>query len=341
VNAIRRAPTLGAVAISTSAASDKAPPVESQYPEFRRGVLFGIAAYGLWGMFPLYWTLLPPAAAVEILAHRIAWSLLAVLAALWFVGRRRGTGLRELRTLLRDRRRLLLLSLAAIALSFNWGIYIWAVNHGQVVEASLGYFINPLFTVIVSVLFLGERLRGWQWVAVGLGTVAVVVLTVGYGRLPWIALILASTFAFYGLVRKFVAVGATESQVIETSVMLLPAVGYLVVLEASGAGTFVDHGVGHALLLAGTGLVSAAPLLAFGAAALRMPLSVLGLLQYLAPVLQFLLGVLVFGEHMPPERWFGFALVWLALTVLTFDGLHSRVSAARPRRTSSPTPTTP
>lgn len=315
------------MAIPTASARDqrtrRPTGAESHYPDFRRGVLLGIAAYGMWGMFPLYWTLLAPATAVEILAHRIAWSLLAVLAALWFVGRRRGTGLRELRTLARDRWRMLLLVLAAVVVTFNWGTYIWAVNHGQVVESSLGYFINPLVTVVAGVLVLGERLRAAQWVAVGLGTIAVVVLTVGYGRLPWIALVLASTFACYGLAKKFAAVGAAESQVVETAVMLLPSVGYLVVLEAAGRGTFVGHGAGHALLLAGSGVVSAAPLLAFGGATLRMPLSVLGLLQYLAPVVQFLLGVLVFSEHMPPERWFGFGLVWLALTVLTWDGLQA------------------
>jgi chloramphenicol-sensitive protein RarD len=283
----------------------------------------------MWGLFPLYWALLPPASAIEGLAHRIAWSLVAVLAALWFVNRRGRVGHGELRAALRDRRKALPLAAAAIVISCNWGTYIWAVNSGHVVETSLGYFINPLATVVLGVLVLGERLRPAQWAAVGLGTVAVVVLTVGYGRPPWIALVLAASFAFYGLMKKFAMVGAVESQAIETGVMLLPAIGYLVVLEASGSGTFFDHGLSHSLVLVGTGLISAAPLLAFGGATLRVPLSLLGLLQYLAPVLQFLIGILVFGEQMPPERWFGFGLVWAALAVLTWDGLRAGFSRGR------------
>lgn len=308
--------------------------VADQDTDYRHGILFGVAAYGMWGMFPLYWRLLPPAAAVEILAHRIAWSAIVVLVTLWFVRRRHGAGLASLRAVFADRRRFALLASAAVVITFNWGTYIWAVNHDHVVETSLGYFINPLVTVVVGVLVLSERLRPVQWVAVGLGGVAVVVLTFGYGRLPWIALILAGTFACYGLVKKYVAVGAAESHAVETATMFLPAVGYLVVLQAGSSGTFVGHGIWHTLLLAGTGLISAVPLLAFGAAALRIPLSMLGLLQYLAPVMQFLLGVLVFAEAMPPEQWFGFGLVWLALTVLTWDGL----AAARRRRRAAITP---
>ena len=305
---------------------------DGSHDEYRRGVLLGVLAYGLWGLFPLYWKLLPPASAIEGLAHRIAWSLVAVLGALWFVARRRGGPRRwvdGLGAVVRDRRKVLPLAAAAIAITFNWGTYIWAVNHDNVVETSLGYFINPLGTVLLGVAVLGERLRPAQWAAVGLGTVAVVVLTVAYGRLPWIALVLAVTFAFYGLMKKFAMVGAVESQAIETGVMALPAVAFIVALEASGSGTFLGHGVPHALVLIGTGLVSVGPLLAFGAATLRIPLSLLGLLQYLAPVLQFLIGVLVFGEHMPPQRWFGFGLVWLALAVLTWDGLRGRRRSAR------------
>ena len=301
--------------------------------DHRRGVLYGVAAYVMWGLFPLYWVLLAPAGAVEVLAHRIAWSVVAVLAILWLLGRRRGAawGQPALRAVLRDRRRLVLLAAAAAVITVNWGTYIWGVSNGHVVETSLGYFINPLVTVLAGVLVLGERLRPAQWAAVGVGAVAVLVLTAGYGRLPWIALTLAFSFGTYGLIKKYVAAGAVESLAVETAVLLVPALGYLMLLEASGRGTFLDHGAGHAALLATGGVVTAVPLLAFGAAANRVPLSVLGLLQYLAPVLQFACGVLVFGEQMPAARWFGFALVWLALAVLSLDGLraaHRRGRAA-------------
>lgn len=304
----------------------------------RDGVLFGVSAYVMWGLFPLYWVLLEPAGAVEVLAHRIVWSLVVVLAILWLAGRRAHRGQPVLRAVLRDWRKLALLAAAAVVISVNWGTYIWGVTHGHVVETSLGYFINPLVTVLAGVLVLGERLRPAQWAAVGLGAVAVLVLTVGYGRPPWIALTLACSFGSYGLIKKYVATGAVESLAVETTLLLVPALGYLVALEASGAGTFADHGVGHTALLITGGLVTAVPLLAFGAAANRVPLSLLGLLQYLAPVLQFAIGVLVFGEHMPAARWFGFALVWAALSVLTWDGLRAarrrgRAAAVEPAET--------
>lgn len=295
--------------------------------EHARGVLYGVTAYGLWGLFPLYWVLLKPAGAVEILAHRIVWSLVVVLALLAALARRHRRPM--LAGMPRDRRRLALLALAAGAVTVNWVTYIWGVNHGHVVETSLGYFTNPLVTVLAGVVLLGERLRPAQWAAVGLGALAVAVLTLGYGRPPWIALTLAFSFGAYGLIKKKAATPAVESLAVETAVLLAPALGYLVVLEASGAGTFAGHGVGHAALLALGGVVTAAPLLAFAASANRVPLSLLGLLQYLAPVLQFALGVLVFGEQMPAVRWFGFGLVWLALSVLTWDGLRAANATRR------------
>jgi len=324
---------------SSPTAAPAAAAVGDRASDARHGVFFGVAAYGLWGLFPLYWVLLEPAGAVEVLAHRIVWSLVVVLAILWLVGRRRGDASRPvLRAVLRDRWRLVLLIAAAVFISVNWGTYIWAVGNRHVVETSLGYFINPLFTVLAGVLVLGERLRPAQWAAVGLGAVAVLVLTIGHGRPPWIALTLACSFGTYGLIKKYVATGAVESLAVETTVLLAPALAYLVVLEASGAGTFFDHGAGHAALLATGGVVTAVPLLAFGAAANRIPLSVLGLLQYLAPVLQFAAGVLVFGEQMPAVRWFGFALVWVALAILTWDGLRA---VARRGRAALVTPFEP
>jgi chloramphenicol-sensitive protein RarD len=290
------------------------------------GLLNGIAAYGMWGLVPLFWPLLKPAGAVEILAHRMAWSLAFVAVALVVVRRWAWAG-----ELLRQPRRLALVAVAAGVITVNWGVYIWAVNTEHVVEASLGYFINPLVTIAMGVLLLKERLRPVQWAAVAVGFAAVVVLTVGYGRPPWISLCLAFSFATYGLVKKKVNLGGVESLAAETAIQFLPAVGYLAWLSAHGESTFTTQGAGHAALLAATGVVTALPLVCFGAAAIRVPLSTLGLLQYLAPVFQFLLGVLYFHEAMPAERWAGFALVWLALSLLTADAWRTarQLRAAR------------
>ena len=291
----------------------------------RQGVAFGVAAYLLWGFFPLYWNLLEPAGALEILAHRIVWSLLVVVGLLalrrsgaW-PGSSPGSWLRGL-----GARRLGLLALAAVVVAANWGTYIYGVSSGNVVETSLGYFVNPLVTVVLGVVVLHERLRPAQWAAVGLATVAVGVLTLDYGRLPWIALTLALSFGAYGLLKKQAGVGAVESLAVETGVLVLPALAFLLLLGARGEATFGAAGPGHAVLLASTGLVTAVPLLCFGAAAIRVPLTVLGLLQYLAPVLQFLFGVFYYDEPMPASRAAGFALVWAALVLLAVDGLARR-----------------
>ncbi|MFC6079624.1 EamA family transporter RarD [Sphaerisporangium aureirubrum] len=289
-------------------------------PDSRRGVLFGAAAYTLWGLFPLYWPLLQPSGAVEILAHRMAWSLVAVLAVL--LVRRHWAWIRDI---VRRPKTILLLALAAMFVSVNWGVYIYAVNSGHVVESSLGYFINPLVNVLFGVVVFRERLRRWQWVAVGLGTLAVLVLTVDHGRPPWIALVLAVSFGTYGLIKKSVGVGAAESLAVETVLLLGPALGYLLFLEIQGEATFARFGLWHAVLLAGAGVVTAVPLMLFTSAAIRVPLSTLGLLQYIAPILQFLCGVLVAREVMPASRWIGFAVIWLALAVFSWEGLrHAR-----------------
>ncbi|MFI1468401.1 EamA family transporter RarD [Streptomyces wuyuanensis] len=296
--------------------------------EQRMGLLYGIGAYGMWGLVPLFWPLLKPAGAVEILAHRMVWSLAVVGIALLVLRR-----WAWLRPLLRDPRKLGLITLAATVITVNWGVYIWAVNAGQVVEASLGYFINPLVTIAMGVLLLKERLRPAQWTAVGIGFAAVLVLTVGYGRPPWVSLVLAFSFAVYGLLKKKTNIGGLESLAAETAVQFLPALAFLLWLGSRGGADFGAHGAGHAALLAATGIVTAVPLICFGAAAIRVPLSTLGLLQYLAPMFQFLLGVLYFHEAMPAERWAGFSLVWLALTILTWDALRNarrtRAEAAR------------
>jgi chloramphenicol-sensitive protein RarD len=298
--------------------------------EQRIGLLNGFAAYGMWGLVPLFWPLLKPAGPLEILAHRMVWSLAVVGVALLVM--RRWAWLGEL---LRQPRKLGLITVAAAVITVNWGVYIWAVNSEHVVEASLGYFINPLVTIAMGVLLLKERLRPVQWAAVGVGFSAVLVLTIGYGRPPWISLTLAFSFATYGLVKKKVNLGGIESLAAETAIQFLPALAYLLWLGSSGGATFGTEGAGHATLLAATGVVTALPLVCFGAAAIRVPLSTLGLLQYLAPVFQFLLGILYFHEAMPPERWAGFALVWLALSLLTFDALRTARRSARALRGGS------
>ncbi|MFE2144299.1 EamA family transporter RarD [Streptomyces sp. NPDC059456] len=296
--------------------------------EQRAGLLYGFGAYGMWGLVPLFWPLLKPAGAIEILAHRMVWSL-GVVGILLLAMRRWGW----IRELLRQPRKLGLTALAASVISVNWGLYIWAVNNGAVVEASLGYFINPLVTIAIGVLVLGERLRRAQWAAVGIGVAAVLVLAIGYGRPPWISLVLAFTFAAYGLIKKKLNMGGVESLAAETALLFLPALGYLLWLGTQGRLSFASEGLGHSALLASTGLVTAIPLVCFGAAAIRVPLSTLGLLQYLAPVFQFALGVVYFHEAMPPERWAGFSLVWAALALLTWDALRTarktRAEAAR------------
>ncbi|MFC0438910.1 EamA family transporter RarD [Kutzneria buriramensis] len=280
----------------------------------REGLWLGVAAYGMWGLFPLYFPILEPAGAIEILAHRMVWSL--VLLAVLLLVRRRWAWVGEL---VRQPRRLAMLTLGAVLISINWGTYIYGVNAGDVVETSLGYFINPLLTIALGVVVLRERLGVAQWIAVGIGVVAVAVLTVGYGRPPWIALVLAVAFAAYGFLKKQVNLPGVEALAAETAVLFVPASVYLVVLQVIGVGTFLGHGVGHSVLLIGAGLVTVVPLVCFGAAAIRLPLSTVGLIQYLAPVFQFLVGILIDHEQMTATRWVGFGLVWLALAVLVAD----------------------
>jgi chloramphenicol-sensitive protein RarD len=287
-------------------------------PDARRGFLYGVAAYLLWGLFPLYWPLLEPAGAVEILAHRVAWSVLTMVVVV--AASRR---LPELRALFLRHRARNLLTVAAVLIAVNWGTYIYGVNNHRVVETSLGYFINPLVTVLMGVLVLQERLRRWQWIAVGIATVAVVGLAVEYGHPPWIALVLAFSFGTYGLAKKQADVDAVESLTFETLVLAPVALGYLFWLGASGDSHFTGHGAGHVLLLASSGIVTAIPLLCFGAAAIRVPMTTLGLLQYMTPSLQFVLGVTLLGEHMSTMRWVGFALVWVALAIFTVDATRA------------------
>ena len=282
----------------------------------KRGVLYGVGAYVLWGLFPLYWPLLKPAGALEILAHRIMWSLVVVVVVL-MVGR----NLSRLRKI--TARQAALLTAAAVLITANWGTFIYGVNGGHTIEVALGYFIIPLINVLFGVIIFRERLRFWQWAAVGLGMAAVVVLTIDYGRLPWIALVLACSFGTYGLFKKLANTPSAESLTVETAVMFLPALTLAVTLQARGDAAVGHHGIGHVALVATAGLVTAVPLLLFNSAAIRLPMSTLGMLQYLAPVLQFVIGLLIQDEQMPTSRWAGFLLVWLALIVLTWDGLRA------------------
>jgi chloramphenicol-sensitive protein RarD len=311
----------------------------------RLGYLYGLAAYLIWGFFPLYIKLLRPAGAVEILAHRVIWSaafvgLLIATVRRWSARRRSvdtmDTPVR-LRQLLnrqsgdsgspprRGVRRPLLVAgvvTAAVLIAVNWGTYIYGVNSNRVVETSLGYFITPLVTVLLGVLALHERLRPAQWVALSIGAVAVGVLTVDYGQLPYIALALAASFSSYGLVKKRLGLPAAEGMLVESGALAGPALGYLIWLTVRGDSTFSHGSAGHSVLLVVAGIVTAIPLMLFAGAANRIPLSALGVLQYAAPILQLAVGVLIYHEPMPPARLAGFALVWAALVVFTVDGLR-------------------
>jgi chloramphenicol-sensitive protein RarD len=280
--------------------------------EIRRGLGYAITAYAVWGLFPLYFAALEPAGPVEILVHRVLWT--AVFGVALLLALRRLAGLR---TALRGK-----LLLAAVAIAVNWLVYVYGVHSNQVVETALGYFLNPLLTVVLGVVVLRERLRVTQWVAVGIGGLAGVVLTVDYGRLPWIALTLAVAFATYGFLKKSVNVPAIEGVTIETLVLAPIALGYLFWFAGPDGNTFAQGTTWHTILLVLAGPVTGIPLLLYAGAAKRLPLTVMGLLQYITPVLQFALGLAVFHEPMPLARLFGFGLVWVALAVLSFDGVR-------------------
>ena len=268
-------------------------------------------------MFPLYWPLLKPASPLEILADRFAWSF--VFLGLFMTVTRSWGRLRET---LADRRAMWLLLVASLLIGTNWGVYIWAVNTGHVLESALGYFINPLVFVLLGTFVLKERLRRLQWVAVGIAALAVLVLTVGVGTVPWIALTLAFSWSCYGLVKKLVGRDPLATLTIETAYVTPIAVAYLVWLQMTGALAFGHSSAGNTFLLMLTGVVTAVPLVMFGAAANRVPLSTLGVLQYLTPTIQFIIGITIVGEHIPLSQWIGFTIVWVALVVFIYDGLR-------------------
>ncbi|KQV26157.1 MULTISPECIES: EamA family transporter RarD [unclassified Microcella] len=287
----------------------------------RSGLPLAVGAYGLWGFLPAYFLLLTPSGAVEIVAWRVVLSLVFCVALLALT-----RAFRPFAAMLRDRRIMVLSLLAGILIAVNWTVYVYASTNGFIVEAALGYFINPIVTVALGVLVLRERLRPWQWAAVGISIVAVLVLAIGYGQPPWVALTLAASFGVYGLLKNRMGprVTAVAGLTLETAWLTPIALIVLVAITSAGDLTMGREGLGHAVLLGLAGVVTAVPLLLFAAAARRLPLTVMGFIQYLAPLLQFAFGVAVMGEPMPFERWVGFGLVWLALVVLTVDAVGHR-----------------
>lgn len=297
----------------------------------RSGLLAALGAYVLWGTFPAFWPLLEPAGSVEILAHRIAWTLVGMVGLLTLT-----RGWSQLRG--QTWRTWVTITGASVLITVNWGVYIWGVTHGRVVESALGYYMNPLVSVVLAVLVLGERLRRAQWVAVGIAAAAVAVLWAGTGALPWVSLVLACSFGFYGLLKKRVPLAPVAGLTAEGFLLGPVAIGYLAWLQADGTGTF-GHGTTHTLLLISAGPVTAVPLLLFAAGARRLPLATLGLLQYVNPTLQFAWGVLVDHEPMGLARWIGFVLVWIALAVFALDGWRAHRLEVRARATRADQPT--
>jgi chloramphenicol-sensitive protein RarD len=281
-----------------------------------KGIWYAVGAYVLWGLLPVYWKWLQHVPAPQVLCHRILWSFLTLIAIVllsrqWNAFRAAMVKPRVLRAY----------AAAAVLIAINWLTYIWAVNAGFIVETSLGYFINPLLSVLLGVIFFRESLRPWQWAAIALAAAGVLYLTIVYGALPWIALTLAGTFGAYGLVKKIAPLGSLYGLTLETGVLLLPALIFLIYTDGTGYGAFFHAGAISDALLAGAGFITAVPLLLFSSAARRIPLSLIGLLQYIAPTLQFLLGVLVYREPFTAVKLIGFGIVWIALIVYGVEGL--------------------
>ena len=281
------------------------------------GLLFGISAYSLWGAFPLYWPLLEPANPLEIVSHRAVWTLVFCFIVLATT-----KALKSTLATLKQPKITARLFLTSILISINWLVYIWATNNGHVVEASLGYYINPLIIIGFGVVLLKEKMRPLQWVAVSIASIGVLVLTIDYGRLPWIALALAISWGSYGLIKKQLGLGALEGLAIETLISAFFYLGYLIYIGNQGTGQF-GHSWGLTLLLMSAGAITAIPLLLFNGSTNRLPFTTIGLLQYITPTLQFSVGVWIRHEDMPTARWIGFLIIWVALTTLGFDLVKS------------------
>ncbi|GAB4547886.1 MAG: EamA family transporter RarD [Anaerolineales bacterium] len=290
----------------------------------KKGILYGVGAYAIWGIFPLYWKLLREVSAVELIAHRIIWSCL-LLSAVIVLTRQWS----DFRALL-NWKVLRIYSVAALLIGANWLIYVWAVNANYIVETSLGYFINPLISVLMGVIFFKERLRLNQWIPVAIAALGVAYLAYVYGRLPYIALALAFSFATYGMVKKLSPLGSLYGLTMETGILLLPALIYLSVIELRGSGAFLHSGAPADWLMIGAGVVTTVPLLMFASAARSIPLWVVGLLQYIAPTLQFLLGVFVYKEPFSRQQLMGFSAVWLALVIFLAENYLASRAPAEP-----------
>ena len=281
------------------------------------GLVFGVSAYGLWGLFPLYWPLLEPSNPFEIVSHRAVWTLVFCLVILALT-----KALKATKETLKRPKVALKLFATSFLISINWLVYIWATNNGHVVEASLGYYINPLIIIAFGVILLKEKMRTLQWVAVAIATVGVLILTIAYGHFPKIALALAISWGSYGLIKKQLGLGALQGLAIETGFTFIPYAGYLIYLGNHGTGQFGQH-PGITFLLISAGAITAIPLLLFNGSTTRLPLSTIGLLQYITPTLQFSIGVWVRHEPMPVARWIGFIIIWVALITLGTDLVRS------------------
>jgi chloramphenicol-sensitive protein RarD len=290
----------------------------------KKGILYGIGAYLLWGLFPVYWKLLHQVSALQLLGHRIGWSFLLLMAVILVT--RQWNDFRSILT----GRTFLIYSFAAVLIGVNWLTYVWAVNSDFVVESSLGYFINPLLSVLLGVIILREKLRPAQWIPIGLAAAGVIYLTVVYGKLPWIALTLAFSFGLYGLVKKLTPLGSLYGLTLETGLLFLPAMIYLALMEANGTGAFMHIGPVPDLLMVGAGIVTTIPLLLFASAARSIPLTLVGLLQYITPTMQFLLGVFVYKEPFDHAHLIGFSVIWIALIIFGVENYLAHRTPAEP-----------
>jgi len=283
----------------------------------KKGIIYAVTAYLLWGLLPVYWKAIKIIPAYEILFHRMCWTFIFSACLLGY--RQHWMWLGKLKKPVT----LITFLGTAIIIGLNWFTYIWAVNSGYIIESSLGYFINPLVNVLFGVIFLKEKLRFGQLIAIFIAAVGVLYLTFNYGSFPWIALVLATTFGFYGLLRKTAALNSLEGLATETGVLFVPALLYLVFLQFNGTGSIGHISLGTSFLLVMTGAITALPLLLFTSGARRITLTTLGILQYIAPTLQFLIGVFVYGENFPKSRLIGFTIIWLALIIYTTEGIYT------------------
>ena len=292
--------------------------------ESTKGLIYAFTAYTIWGIVPLYWPKLQPAGPIEILAHRFLWSAVVLYLFLLFTKR-----VKKALLIFKDTKKLQMLALASLLVGVNWGIFIWASVSGRILDSSLGYYINPLFSIGLGVVLLKEKLRKLQWLAISVATAAILWLTLTLGTPPYVALSLASTFGLYGYIKKKANVEAIDSLFIETILATPIALGYLLYLNSTGGNSFGAHGLSHAVWLASAGIITAVPLAMFGAAAIRIPLSTLGFIQYIGPTLQYIVGLYAFHEPMSQNRFMGFVLTWIAIAIISYDALRHRKSVTK------------